>query len=65
MSVDRSGLCIVRVEAQTSKLLLTVSTESHDGAGTARTRHFTDSEAAISAIREFLDDLIDPPPNTG
>ena len=65
MSVDRSGVCIVRVDAQTSKLLLTVSTESHDGTGSPRTRHFANPEAAISAIREFLADLIDPRPSAG
>lgn len=63
--MDRSGVCIVRVEAQTSKLLLTLSTESHDATDSLRTQHFSDPEAAISAIREFLNNLIDSPPNEG
>ncbi|GAB2678926.1 hypothetical protein GCM10027088_67980 [Nocardia goodfellowii] len=53
------GLCIVRAEAQTGDVLVTVVT---DLAGSdpriGRTRRFNDIDGAVEAVRGFLRDCI-------
>lgn len=49
-----SGVCLVRVEVQSHGLLLTVTTDRHDGPGPPTTQHFTDIDRALVVVREFL-----------
>jgi hypothetical protein len=53
-SVPASGACLIRVEVQCCGLLFTVITDRHGDTRGVITRRFTDREAAIAEVREFL-----------
>lgn len=57
--VARSGLCILRVESEADRLLITMTTERYAHRGLALTgepavRHFADPDLAIAAVAEFV-----------
>lgn len=54
MTVATSGVCLIRVEAQSAGLLLTVVTDRHGDAHASTTQRFRDPDAAVAAVREFL-----------
>jgi hypothetical protein len=55
----QTGICILRIETEVDRLLITVTTEWHHRRGPVtvaepRIRRFADAEPAIEAVAEFL-----------
>ncbi len=55
----QTGICILRIETEVDRLLITLTTEQyrHRGlteAGPPRVRRFADPERAIEAVAEFV-----------
>lgn len=52
---NRTGVCLVRIEAQDDGTLITVRLNSDVGqVSTERMNSFQDVEAAVEAVRDFL-----------
>lgn len=58
-SAQRTGICILRVETEVNRLLITITTERylHRGlalAGGREVSHFADPEEALREVAEFV-----------
>lgn len=57
-SAARSGVCIVRIETEVDRMLITLTTERFTplGPGSVRpsVRHFANPEKAIGAVADFV-----------
>ncbi len=56
---DRTGVCIVRIETEVDRLLITLTTERflHRGLTSSMppsVRHYADAEQAIRAVADFV-----------
>jgi hypothetical protein len=65
----RAGVCVVRVEARTGGVLVTVTVDGDVGRNLRavpreRARRFADSDGALAAVEQFLRSFTDtgPPP---
>jgi hypothetical protein len=51
---NRAGVCVVRVECQSDRLLITVSSTPDIANGYTGRRVFRDPNAALAVVSEFL-----------